>query len=330
MNTIQAVTKEHFFNHVNDFMDYRKIIYDASDQTIKSNSIDIKLFRDFLDMNDYQFIDGKAVMSFQYYLKQQRLNSGASMNRKIFTLRSYSKFLKLAEVSYVDTLPFYDVLKCRQGYNTQANALSKQQVKAFFNAIDRNTFLGVRDYAVYALMYKLGLRVGEVHQLNLQDIDWDNRKITIHGKGNKRRTLHLDEEMIAILTHWIALRKYFLNQDNSNALFISKKGNRLAIRTIEDNFKKIIKKLNIDFHFHVTCHTLRHSFASHLNDEDVDVLVIQDLLGHATPRTTSNYYIHPSEKKVREALEKLPGVIYLNQLVESGLIKFQSAYNKRE
>jgi site-specific recombinase XerD len=330
MQNIQAVSKEHFFNHVQSFMDYRKTVYEASDQTIKSNSIDIELFRDFLDMKDYRYIDGRAVMDFQYYLKQQRLNSGASMNRKLFTLRSYSKYLKLEQVPYVETLPFYDVLKCRQGYNTQANALSQEQVKSLFHSIDRNTFLGIRDYAVYAMMYKLGLRVGEVHQLNLQDIDWDNRKITVQGKGNKRRTLHLDDEMTAILSQWIAVRKYFLNHDISNALFISKKGSRLAIRTMEDNFKKITTKANLNIHFHVTCHTLRHSFASHLNDEDVDVLVIQDLLGHATPRTTKNYYIHPSEQRVREALEKLPGVIYMNKLVKSGLLKFQSTYHKRE
>lgn len=330
MNTIESVSKEHFFNHVQDFMDYRKIIYDASDQTIKSNHIDIRLFRDFIDMNGYNFIDGKTVMDFQYYLKQQRLNSGASMNRKLFALRSYAKYLKMENIPHVDKLPFYDVLKCRQGYNTQANALSKEQVKAIYSGIDTDTFLGVRDYAVYALMYKLGLRVGEVHQLNLQDIDIENRTITVHGKGNKRRTLHLDNEMIAILSQWLAVRKYFLNHNISKALFISKKGNRLAIRTMEDNFKKILKKLNINQHFNVTCHTLRHSFASHLNDEDVDVLVIQDLLGHATPRTTANYYIHPSQRKVREALEKLPGVIYMNKLVDSGLLKFQSSYQKRE
>ena len=330
MTTIQAVAKKHFFNHIHDFMDYRKTIYETSDQTIKSNHIDLRLFKDFVELKNYQYIDGRAVMDFQYYLKQQRLNSGASMNRKLFTLRSYSKYLKLEQVPYVETLPFYDVLKCRQGYNTQANALAKQQVKAIFNAIDRDTFLGVRDYAVYAMMYKLGLRVGEVHQLNLKNIDFDNNKITVLGKGNKRRSLHLDDEMIAILTQWLAVRKHFHNHDIANALFISKKGNRLAIRTMEDNFKKILKKLNINFHFNVTCHTLRHSFASHLNDEDVDVLVIQDLLGHATPRTTKNYYIHPSEKRVREALEKLPGVIYMNQLVASGLIKFQSSYHQRE
>jgi len=311
-------------------MEYRKTIYEASDQTIKSNRIDIKLFKDFIDIKEYQYIDGKTVMDFQYYLKQQRLNCGSSMNRKLFALRSYSKYLTLEQIPNVNTLPFYDVLKCRQGYKTRANALSKEQVKSIFESIERDSCLSIRDYAVYALMYKLGLRVGEVFKLNLENIDFDSRKITVLGKGNKRRSLHLDDEMTAILMHWIAVRKQFLNYDISNALFISKKGNRLSIRTIEDNFKKIIKKLNLNVPFNVTCHTLRHSFASHLNDEEVDILVIQDLLGHATPRTTSDYYIHPSEKKVREALEKLPGVIYMNQLVKSGLLKFQSNYNKRE
>jgi site-specific recombinase XerD len=330
MSNTPAVTTQQVFNHVQHFRDYRKTIYEASDQTIKSNHIDIKLFRNFLDMKNYHYITGKAVMDFQYYLKQQRLNSAASMNRKLFTLRSYAKYLKLENIPHGETLPFSNVLKCRPGYHTQAQALSPQQLKTLFNAIDRNTFLGVRDYAVYAMMYKLGLRVGKVHQLNLQDINFDNKNITVYGKGNKRRTLHLDQEMTTILSQWIAVRKKFLNHDIDNALFISKKGNRLAIRTMEDNFKKIISKLKLNHHFNGTCHTLRHSFASHLNDDEVDVLVIHDLLGHATPRTTTNYYIHPSQRKVTEALEKLPGVIYMNQLVELRLLKFQSSYHKRE
>lgn len=329
MDHLPAVSKEHFLSHVQDFMDYRKTVYETSDQTIKSNQIDIDLFKDFLDLKNYDYIDGKAVIDFQFYLKQQRLNCGASINRKIFTLRSYSKYLKLEQIPDVDTLPFYHVLKCRQGYRSRPNALSKEQVKSFFNTIDRKLFLGVRDYAVYALMYKLGLRIGEVHQLNLTDIDWQARQLTVRGKGKKRRSLHLDDELSAILTQWLAVRKQFQNQALSPARFISKKGNRLAIRTIEDNFKKLLKILNINLHFNVTCHTLRHSFASHLNDEEVDVLVIQDLLGHATPKTTLNYYIHPSEKRVREALEKLPGVIYMNQLVQAGLFNFQRTYQKK-
>jgi site-specific recombinase XerD len=93
-------------------------------------------------------------------------------------------------------------------------------------------------------------------------------------------------------------------------LFVSKKGNRLTIRTMEDNFKKILIKSELETHFNVTCHTLRHSFESHLNDKDVDILVIQSLLGHSTTRSTEPY-IHPSLDKIRHAMEKLPGVIYM-------------------
>lgn len=152
MNQIQAVTKQHFFNHVEDFMSYRKTVYDISDQTRKSNLIDINLFKDFLDMKDYQVIDGKTVMDFQYYLRQQRLNNGASMNRKLFTLRSYAKYLKLEQIPFVEALPFQDVLKCRQGYRTRPEALTKNQVKSIFQSIDQDTCLGVRDYAVYVFL----------------------------------------------------------------------------------------------------------------------------------------------------------------------------------
>ena len=213
MNTIQAVSKEQFFGYIDPFMEYRTTIYDISDQTVKSNRIDIKLFKDFLDMKDYHLINGKAVMDFQYYLKQQRLNCGASMNRKLFTLRAYSKYLKSENIPFVDTLPFADILKCRQGYRNRPNALTKHQVKTLFDAMERDTCMAIRNYAVYAMMYKLGLRVGEVHQLNLEHIDVDNRKVYITGKGNKQRTLHLDDEMMAILTQWIAVRKLFLNHD---------------------------------------------------------------------------------------------------------------------
>lgn len=326
----QAVSKQHFFDHIEQFIDYRKTVYDISEQTVKSNRIDISLFKNFLDMKNYHTINGKAVMDFQYYLKQQRLNSGASMNRKIFTLRAYSKYLKLEDIPFVETLPFHDVLKCRQGYRARANALTTLQVKSIFDAINTDTCMGIRDYAVYAMMYKLGLRVGEVHQLNLKSIDFDRREIMVSGKGNKQRTLHLDKEMITILTQWLGVRKQFLNHNTSKALFISKKGNRLAIRTMEDNFKKIVKLLSLNVHFNITCHSLRHAFASHLNDKDVDILVIQDLLGHATPKTTADYYIHPSEKRIREAMEKMSGVVYMTQLINNGMLKFQSNYQKHE
>ncbi len=320
------VSTDIFFQHMDAFVEYRKVIYEASDQTIKSNSADLKLFQDFIHGKQYEMINGPAVMDFQYYLKKERSNCGGSINRKIFTLRAYSGFLKLRAVPSSQELPFNDVLKIRGGYRNRPNALTHRQIKLFFDTIDRSSFLGIRDYAVYALMYLLGVRVGEVFGLNLKSIDFENNTITVVGKGKKRRSLHLRPEMVQVLSEWIAVRKYFCNSDQNNALFISKKGNRLAIRTMEDNFKKIVSKAGLKPHFNITCHTMRHSFASHLNDKDIDILVIQGLLGHSSPRSTQAY-IHPSQDKIRQALEKLPGVIYMNKLVAEGVLhlKFQSS-----
>jgi site-specific recombinase XerD len=178
-------------------------------------------------------------------------------------------------------------------------------------------------------MYQTGLRVGEVHSLDISSIDFESHTLEVIGKGKKRRELHLTDEMIQILVEWMAVRSRFYKSNKTQALFISKKGNRLAVRTMEDNMKKILNKSGIYTRFNVSCHTLRHSFASHLNDKDVDILVIQSLLGHLSPRSTEPY-IHPSLEKVREAMEKLPGVIFLNELVKDGILKFQIQYRKRE
>ena len=207
------------------------------------------------------------------------------------------------------------------GYRDSPHALNTDQVKEFFSAIDRSACLGIRDYAVYALMYGLGLRVGEIHALDPDSLDLEGKTLTVIGKGKRRRRMNLTGELPQIL----AVRAHFMGSNTAGALFLSKKGNRLASRTMEDNFKKILERSAIRVWFKVTCHTLRHSFASHLNDQGVDIMVLQSLLGHSTPKSTQ-IYIHPSIEKVREALEKLPAVACMNQLVRTGALnlKFQS------
>ncbi len=317
-----------FFDHVELYIDYRKTIHETSDETIRTNRIDLKLFKAFIKERNVQTIEGPTIIDFQYHLKKARKNSGPAINRKLFTLKSYAKFLKLEDVKEADKLPFDDVLKIRGGYRNRPDALTTAQIRDFFAGIDRTSILGIRDYAVYALMYELGLRVGEVYKLSLEDVDIDNKKITVLGKGRKKRTLHLNTEVLQILTEWLAVRKEFINSDSSNAFFISKKGERLAIRTMEDNLKKILTRVALNVPFNCTCHTLRHSFASHLNDNGEDLLVIQSLLGHATPRST-RIYIHPSEKRVREALENLPCVKFINQLIAEGCLNFKFQSNQR-
>jgi site-specific recombinase XerD len=326
--TACATNPDVFFSHVDSFIDYRQTVYEVSDQTTRSNIIDLTLFKRYLKKHKYKAITGEAVMGFQIYLKKKRSNAGSSINRKLFSLRSYGTYLNTLELDGTEKLPFKDILKIRSGYSNGPQALTVDQVRKFFKHIDKKSYLGIRDYCIYAFMYNLGLRVGEVYNLNVTDIDLKAKKLTVIGKGKKRRTLHITDEMAKIITDWLSVRKYFLNSDEIDTLFISKKGNPLAIRTMEDNFKKILAASKINTCFSVTPHTLRHSFASHLNDKDVDILILQSILGHSTPRSTE-IYIHPSEKRVREALEKLPGVQYINQLIETGALRFQKRYRKR-
>ena len=124
----------------------------------------------------------------------------------------------------------------------------------------------------------------------------------------------------------------FFNSWLTPALFVSKKGNRLAIRTMEDNLKKILLQTDLHVPFNITCHTLRHSMASHLNDKDVDILIIQSILGHLSTRSTEPY-IHPSHERIRKAMDKLPGIKYVKKLIRKGELKlrFQKSFRpKRE
>jgi site-specific recombinase XerD len=315
-----------FFGHMDSFFAYRNTIYETSEQTMKSNRIDLNLFKDFVDKRIGNTIDGPAVIAFQYYLKKERKNAGGSINRKIFTLRRYAQHLQLLDVPYAEKLPFQNVLKIRQGYRRRPLALTKLQIKLLFSAINRETVLGIRDYAVYALMFLAGLRVGEVHLLNLDSIDLKKKVLLVNGKGNRPRTITIHDELFRILSEFLAVRPAFFRHDSSSALFLSKKGNRLAIRTIEDNFKKVVTKADLKVGFPVTCHILRHTFASQLNDKDVDLLVIQSLLGHATPKSTEAY-IHPSQEKIRQVMDKLPAVIFMKNLINKGFLnlRYQNA-----
>jgi site-specific recombinase XerD len=279
-----AVIAEDFFGHFDDFFNYRNDIYEISPQTLKSNRVDLDLFKNFICSQNLQTINGPAVIDFQYYLKKQRQNCGASINRKIYTLRSYGNFLKLYDLPCADALPFYDVLKIRQGYRKRPDALTPRQIKLLFKAIDIDTILGIRDYAIYALMYQLGLRVGEVYQINLENLDFENSKITVMGKGKKTRTLHINDQLILL-------------------------------------------SVEITVPFNVTCHSLRHSMASHLNDKHTDILIIQSILGHDSSRSTEPY-IHPGQDRIRKALEKLPSVRLVKKLIKKGELnlRFQKPY----
>jgi integrase/recombinase XerD len=308
-------------NSIEPFLAYRSKVGYTRNTTTQSNAADLKLFIGFIDQKDKSDITGKDVIAFQQYLAICRHNSPASINRKIFTLRAIQNYLELKGVPGAEQLPFKKVLKIRAPRPYRANFLEQDDIKKLFGCINRDCVLGLRDYAVYALMALLGLRVGEVHRLNLNDIDWYDNTILVKGKCDIERTLYLSNEIKMILENYLTVRRNIFRADKTDALFISKKGQRMAIRTMEDNFKKLIRTCAIEKHFNVTPHTLRHSCATMLNEKEVRILTIQNILGHTNPNTTINYYLHTPQHKMREALEKLPLNVYINQLINDGRIR---------
>ena len=151
--TANPISTETFFNHIDSFIDYRETVYEISDQTTRSNLTDINLFKDYLQTHKHRSITGKAIMGFQVYLKENRLNTGGSINRKLFSLRSYGTYLKVLDIDGAKEIPFRDILKIRSGYRNGPQALSVEQIKTLFNHIDRSTYLGIRDYCLFAFPF---------------------------------------------------------------------------------------------------------------------------------------------------------------------------------
>ncbi len=145
--------------NIASFLEYRSAVGYTCDATSHTNAIDLKLFTDFMDSADKHTIGGGDVIAFQQYLAGIRKNAAASVNRKIFTLRSFQNYLELKGEDKAQDLPFKKVLKIRVTRPYRANFLSKAEIKKLFASINTDSVIGMRDYAICALMFLLGLRL---------------------------------------------------------------------------------------------------------------------------------------------------------------------------
>ena len=145
-----------------------------------------------------------------------------------------------------------------------------------------------RDVSLLELVYASGLRVSEVHGLNIADVDFHSKTVRVVGKGDKERLTLLGFPAKSTLQRYINVdRPKVRNFGKSDSLFLSKQGSRLSIRSIQNLVKKYSRLAGLGNEVHT--HTLRHSFATHLINGGADLRVVQDLLGHSSPSTTQIY-----------------------------------------
>jgi integrase/recombinase XerC len=154
-------------------------------------------------------------------------------------------------------------------------------------SIDVNDPLAIRDRAMLELMYSSGLRLSELIQLDMNNLDLNDAVVTVLGKGRKTRSVPVGRHAIAALKKWFGTRRDMIKSDDQSAVFITQQGKRITPRAFQLRLKQWAIKQGIPGNVHP--HMLRHSFASHLLESSGDLRAVQELLGHADISTTQIY-----------------------------------------
>ncbi|UCF71101.1 MAG: site-specific tyrosine recombinase XerD [candidate division WOR-3 bacterium] len=254
--------------------------------TIQAYGYDIKQFGTFLDQHGNQFTSAtiKDLRAFVHSLFDMQL-SAVSINRKISTLKTFYRFLVQTKVLSENPSVDLGLLKVRRRLPV---VLSVDEVEAIVEAADTKTPLGLRDRACLELLYSSGLRISELLDMKVNDLNLKEKLLSVIGKGNKQRLVPFGRRAEQAVEGYLdAGRPLLLKGRSSSNLILSVRGRRLS----RMGFLKILRGylLKSGVRKKVTPHTFRHSFATHLLEGGADLRVVQELLGHADISTTQIY-----------------------------------------
>lgn len=265
---------------VEKFLEYLKIVRNYSEHTIRNYANDLQLFMQYTSIN-LADIGRREIRSFLSSLVS-RGDSRKTQLRRISTLRSFFTYLVKTKVR--TTTPF-DEMDPMKREKSLPHPITFEEVQKFFNQPDIQTFLGIRDRAMMELLYSSGLRVSELTLLNISDYNPSEKLIHVKGKGKKERIVPMTREAC----EWI--QAYFVHPSrkpkSTQALFLNKFGGRLTTRSVDRLFQKYLRSSGLSQK--ITPHTIRHSIATHLLENGMDLKTIQELLGHSSLATTTIY-----------------------------------------
>lgn len=287
--------KEEIFK---EFYSYLLFDKNYSLNTISSYLTDVYNLLLFIDKNakneNILFnLSEKDIREYIKKLKQTKI-SDRSIARKISTLKTYYKFLTITNKIKTNPMDFIVIPKQSKVLPT---VLSIEEILILLD-IPLNNAYDFRNKAMLEVMYATGLRISELINLKLSNIDLELNLIKTIGKGNKERIIPIGDYATEYLKEYIYnYRHTFLKRENSEYVFLNKSGTKMS----RQMFFKIIQKLAIQKNIKTkfSPHTLRHSFATHMLEYGADLRTIQELLGHSNISTTQ-IYTHMSTDKLRE------------------------------
>ena len=278
---------------IDNFFKVLKNEYNYSDYTIKNYKLDLTLFFDFLNKSNinYLYINKDNVIDYLKYLDKMNLKN-STISRRISTLRTFYNYLM--NEGLINSNIFLNVRNPKLEKKLP-NYLNYTEMEELLESIDTSTDEGLKRRLLIEMFYSTGCRVSEIINIKVKDIDFLNKKIRIMGKGSKERIVYYGDYAKKYLD------KYLSKGLDKDYLFVNKHGDKYTVEEIELIVKDIMKHLSIKTH--VTPHTLRHTFATHLLNNGADIRSVQELLGHSNLSTTG-IYTHVSSDRLKEVYFK--------------------------
>ncbi|MEG2383135.1 MAG: tyrosine-type recombinase/integrase [Oscillospiraceae bacterium] len=295
MESIHELTAKYI-----DYCQYQKSL---NLNTLKAYKIDLAQFESFF--TGYNAALSKALIS-EYVVTLHKNYKPKSAKRKIASLKAFFSYLEYEELIAVN--PFAKMKVRFQEPTTLPRTISSFNLQRFFNALyacaedqpytSKQQHTTIRDIAIFELLFGTGMRISELCNLRLNDLDLQGGNVRIFGKGSKERVVQLTNTEIII-----ALERHFrINGSWSSPaghLFANRLNERLSEQSVRNLIRKYCSLASISEH--ITPHMFRHTFASLLLEENVDIRYIQSILGHSSI-TTTQIYTHVSSGRQREIL----------------------------
>ena len=282
--------------NLRSFFNFLIIEKGLSKNTVKAYETDIKGFIKWINKNNKQSllnIKESSVNQYISYLFNLKLKS-SSVNRKISSLKSF--YLFLLKKKLIRYSPFSEVISPKQEKYLPAS-MSESEVEKLLNSPDASKDIEQRDKAMIEMLYATGMRISELVNLKITDIDMNRSVIKVMGKGSKERLIPFGESASEALFNYLKIRK----DSSSKEVFISNRGRKITRVAFWQRIKVYLLRENLKIS--ISPHTLRHAFATHLLNRGADLRSVQLLLGHSDLSTTQ-IYTHIAKQRLGDVLKK--------------------------
>lgn len=280
--------------YIEKFIRYLEIEKNYSKYTILNYKLDLEGFKNFLGDSPIEKIDYLALRKYLAVLKEKNFKS-KTVGRRLSALRSFFKFL--IREGYLKNNPVASLSSPKQEKHLPL-FLTEEEVTKLIGVVPLKGERGFRDKAIVETFYSTGIRVSELVGLNIEDVDFIAGILKVLGKGKKERIVPIGDQALSTIRAYLDKRK---KQDEQDALFLNKNGKRITDRGVRNIIDKYIRAASL--RQGVSCHTLRHSFATHLLNRGADLRSVQELLGHVNLSTTQ-IYTHLTTEKLKSVYDK--------------------------